>query len=358
MQFSRYLYERCEIEASFINTLLKGKHAETTFWISELFLSGWYQETIDLLWQVYYDFYYVYNSTLERKMYKLLTASTPPDKSTLKSVLIVTHTLLTLKHSSHTFEVRMIANNYPEIDINIIYKKLPKSYNKYKNKHFVRSVERGHIINVAHHLQTTGVELLLPDIMILMNVSVIKKLHTKKVDRHRHMLVAKLNKCMWVKQNNGIKIPRIVLSVLTANQEKMINSDETLCIPANPSKVLEDGRKFAIDDDIGMNHFFLPRFNINSPNEGNKRGNEVKHNVYFHWEYYAYETPIWRERFNIFKAFQNHETNEINFPTDELAEAFYQKYGYEPDEQSRETDEKSTKNIEEISYDVWILRIS
>ena len=357
MQFSRYLYERKEVEASFINTILKKDTSRAIFWITEFFLSGWYQETIDLLWRVYYDFYYVYNSTLERKIYKLLSSPTPPSKSTLKSILIITNTLLSLKHSAHTFEMRMIANNYPEIDINIIYKKLPKSYKKYKNKHFVRSVERGHIINVAHHLQTIGVEGLLPDIMILMNVSTIKKLHTKKTDRHRHMLLAKLNKCMWIKQNNGIKIPRIVLSVLTSDQEKMINTDETTDETTSPIKVLENGRTFAIDDDIGMHHFFISRFNINFQKEING-DNLVKHNVYFHWEYYAYETPIWRERFNIFKAFQNHETNEINFPTDELAEAFYQKYGYEPDEQSRETDEKSTKNIEEISYDVWFLRIS
>jgi len=358
MQFSRYLYERKEVEASFINTMLKKDTNHAIFWIMEFFLSGWHQETIDLIWQVYYDFYYVYNSTLERKLHDLLkVVPYTPSTLTLKSILIATNTLLSLKHSTHTFEMRMIVKNYPEIDINIIYKKLPKTYKKYKNKHFVRSVERGHIINVAHHLQLTGVEGLLPDIMKLMNVSVIKKLHAKNADRHGHMLVAKLNKCMWLKQNNGIKIPRIVLSELTSEQEKMIN-DETAQHSTNPSKVLAEGRKFAIDDDIGMDHFFLSRFNIETQKETQKeRDNQVKHSIYFHWEYYAFETPIWRERFDCYKAFQNHETNEINFPTDEVAEEFYQKYGYEPDEQSRETDEKSTKDIEEISYDVWFLRI-
>ena len=77
----------------------------------------------------------------------------------------------------------------------------------------------------------------------------------------------------------------------------------------------------------------------------------------FHWEYYAFDTPIWRERFNHYKAIQNHETNEIVFPTDEVAEEFYQKYGYEPDEQPRETDEKSTKDVEEINYKEWQKRV-
>ena len=350
MQFSRYLYERREIEASFINTMLKKDTKRAVFWIIELFLSGWHQETIDLIWQVYYDFYYVYNSTLERKLHGLLKVPAP----TLKSILIATTTLLSLKHSTHTHEMRMIYENYHEVDVNIIYKKYPKGYKKYENKHFVRSVERGHIVNVAHHLQSSGIEGLLPDIKLLMNVSVIKKLHTKSTRRHKHMLVAKLNKCMWLKQNKGIKIPRIVLSKLTPKQEKMMMDEETALPSSEPHKDLTKSRQYAIDADIGMHHFFLSRFSRKTPNE---TVNPVKHNMYLHWEYYAFETPIWRERFVHHKAIQNHDTKEIAFPTDEATEAFYQQYGYEPDEQPTETDEKSTKDIEEINYKEWLKRL-
>lgn len=352
MQFSRYLYERKDIEASFINTMLKKQSAHAIFWIMEFFLSGWHQETIDLLWVIYYDFYYVYNSSLERKLHNLLKAPT----LTTKSILITTTTLLSLKHSKHTYEMRMIYENYPELDVNIIYKKYPKGYSKYKNKHFARSVERGHIINVAHHIQSTGVDGLIPDIKVLMNVSVIKKLHTNNPIRHKHMVVAKLNKCMWLKQCKGIKIPRIVLSELTPEQEKMIIHEETVLPSREPRKDLTKYRQYAIDDDVGMHHFFLSRFSTETPGSSTGR-NRVKHNMYFHWEYYAFTTPIWRERFTQYKAMQNHETNEIVFPSDEVAEEFYQKYGYEPDEQPRETDEKSTKDIEEINYKEWMDRV-
>jgi hypothetical protein len=348
MQFTRYLYERKEVEASFVNTMLKKSTNHAIFWIMELFLSGWHQETIDLLWCVYYDFYYVYNSTLERKLHNLLKTPVP----TMKSILITTTTLLSLKHSTHTHELRMIYENYTEIDVNIIYKHLPNGYKKYKNKHFARSVERGHVINVAHHLQSTGVEGLLPDIKLLTNVSVIKKLHTKHPKRHRHMLVARLNKCMLLKQNKGIKIQTIVLSEITQEQEEMIRDEETAQPSTEPCKDLTKRRQYAIDDDIGMHHFFLSRFSRKSTD-----CNQTRHNMYLHWEYYAFETPIWRERFDHHKAIQNHETKEIVFPTEEAEEEFYQKYGYEPDEQPRETDEKSTKDVEEINYKEWIDRV-
>jgi hypothetical protein len=358
MQFSRYLYERKEVEASFINTLLKKETNQAIFWITEFFLSGWQQEAIDLLWSVYYDFYYVYNSTLERKLFNLLkvgpTSAINTTRSTLKSILIATNTLLSLKHSTHTFELHLIIDNYPGIDINIVYKKLPKTYNKYKNKHFVRSVERGHIVNVAHHFQSSQpLESLNEDIKTMLNVANIPRTHTC-VHTHKHMYIAKISKLMLLKQKKSIKVTRSVLSEIGPIQEKTMVEEiqeETI----KPYGVLSKKRKYAIDSDVGMNHFSLPRFNmVHSEPE---TVNLVKYNMYFHWEYYAFDTPVWRERFDRYKAFQNHETNEVEFPTEVEAEKFYQTYAYDPDEQSSETDEKSTKKIESIQYDVWFSRV-
>ena len=136
----------------------------------------------------------------------------------------------------------------------------------------------------------------------------------------------------------------------------MIIHEETVLPSKEPCKDLTKYRQYAIDDDVGMHHFFLSRFSTETPGSSTDR-NLVKHNMYFHWEYYAFTTPIWRERFTQYKATQNHETNEIVFPSDEVAEEFYQKYGYEPDEHPRETDEKSTKDIEEINYKEWMDRV-
>ena len=52
-----------------------------------------------------------------------------------------------------------------------------------------------------------------------------------------------------------------------------------------------------------------------------------------HWEYYAYDTPIWRERFEMHGAYICHDNETVMFSDENKMEEFYELYGYEPDEQ-------------------------
>ena len=59
------------------------------------------------------------------------------------------------------------------------------------------------------------------------------------------------------------------------------------------------------------------------------------------WLYYASQSPIWLERIQTFKGKINDQTCKIVFENDDFEEDFYQHYGYEPDEQKKEVQEKS-----------------
>ena len=360
MQFSRYLYEKSEIQASFINTILKKQRNEATFWIAELFLSGWREETIGLLWQVYYDFYYIYYSNLERKLSTLLRE--PP---TLKSILTATTTLLSLKQTTtHVFELRLIIEKTHVPNVNYIYKRIPKEYNIYKNKRFVFSIKREHIINVAYYFQTTTqrpsvVADIQDDIKRLLKLSTFSVQH-KNENRNKHMLIAMISKHMILHKKKSIKIAKVYISPIESSILDETARENKGTETQNPYRVLSSHRKYGIDKDVGLDHFSLQRFQKETTETINIKTceNPVQHNIYFHWEYYAFNTPVWRERFEQHKAFQNHETKEVEFLTDETADKFYQKYAYDPDEQPTETDEKSTKNIEEITYDIWLSNIN
>jgi len=64
----------------------------------------------------------------------------------------------------------------------------------------------------------------------------------------------------------------------------------------------------------------------------------VRQKWYYNWIYYASFSPIWQERIHNFGGKQMDE--KIIFPNDEKEEEFYQLYGYEPDEQTREIQSK------------------
>lgn len=68
----------------------------------------------------------------------------------------------------------------------------------------------------------------------------------------------------------------------------------------------------------------------------------------YHWEYYAYRCPLWKERILRFGGVVNHARRTVEFPDDDLGEEFYTLFGYEPDEQSLETQQKSIGNRKNV----------
>jgi hypothetical protein len=67
---------------------------------------------------------------------------------------------------------------------------------------------------------------------------------------------------------------------------------------------------------------------------------DLKESFYYHWEYYAFDCPLWNKRFLEHKAYKNDEKKRIEFATVEDEENFVNLYYYEPDEQSKEIQEK------------------
>jgi len=57
------------------------------------------------------------------------------------------------------------------------------------------------------------------------------------------------------------------------------------------------------------------------------------------WTWYCWSTPYWRQIFDTYGMVEDVANNRTNFPNDDVLEAFYDKYGYEPDEQSRAFEE-------------------
>jgi hypothetical protein len=53
-----------------------------------------------------------------------------------------------------------------------------------------------------------------------------------------------------------------------------------------------------------------------------------------HWEYYSYNTPVWKERIQNSQGVLDHKNKKVLFDEDTFQDLFYDNYGYEPDEQN------------------------
>ena len=106
-------------------------------------------------------------------------------------------------------------------------------------------------------------------------------------------------------------------------------------------KTLKKKRLYGISQNIGC--FKLARENL-----------DLNHIYWYHWEFYAYKSPLWKFRFDKCKIKINDKKQSIDFSDEDEYEEFYEEYGYEPDEQSKEVQEKSICKIEKSNIKSWI----
>ena len=94
---------------------------------------------------------------------------------------------------------------------------------------------------------------------------------------------------------------------------------------------LQHARKYAV------NRTYSQLFQIYIP--------ENQHHIYFdNWLYHASFSPLWSERIYEYGGMIDEENEKIIFDTDDLEEEFYNKWNYDPDEQSLETHQKAMGN--------------
>lgn len=71
------------------------------------------------------------------------------------------------------------------------------------------------------------------------------------------------------------------------------------------------------------------------------------------WLKCASKSPIWLERIQQFGGIIDSENDKIIFENEESEEEFYQYFGYEPDEQKKEVQDKSISEINKLQLKTW-----
>lgn len=114
-------------------------------------------------------------------------------------------------------------------------------------------------------------------------------------------------------------------------QQQDFNAQKTIPL----YKTLIHKRLYKISPLIGL--FVLNRDDINDI--------DYKDILRLYWDYFAYKTPLWKERIDKYNGKQSKDYS-LTFKSEDDYEDFYEKYNYEPDEQSQETQDKSIGDID------------
>ena len=340
--FTRYLYNLDEVILSGLECLLKHtKLEECYFWFYEIYSSGYVDETWNILWKIYYDFYAEKNGNFERKM-KQYYRGWKNNKS-FKQIMNVLRTLHTF-HKTTTGRVFMMRIYYSNVLRQILSRKNREKL-KSKDRKF-EILKYGLLENkdpiVAYYIKrlwsqdnSEKLKKIIEDFKgkeVLINNNYDDILH----QMYYHSIKQESSKKKNVSYNVSLDaINNIKLTDETCYNESKYENVNTVY------KTLALRRKYGISSNIGC--FKLSRDDVDLNNE-----------FWYHWEYYAYRSPLWKSRFDKYKINVDDEKKKIVFEDEDEFEEFYELYQYEPDEQSKETQEKSTKVLKKRKLNEWL----
>jgi len=342
LAFTRYLYIKDEVELSLVTSLLT-HNKRCLFWAFELYYSGYKTELFALLWKIYYDFF----ASLHPNFWEYM-AKQEKEADEAKAIACIVQNLHIRECNLDGFLVRQNLTKNP-LDI----PKEPETLEKWMQEKEINLISN-YIMKWCplNNLQTVLNRVVTFFRCTPVKVETAKKkwakaIHCSSIDPRTHLLsiiLAKLTK--------SIKQTRLFIEVL----QDEIDLYKTVEInPENDKarKILPRVLTYSIDEDDYLSLFALARNSIGVP---------LTNIYYYHWEYYASRSPVWAERLAKYKGSPIDETQLVVFKedssgSDDNQEAFYCRFGYEPDEQSKEVQRKNIQYIQHLrSWDqVYLL---
>ena len=394
---TRYLYLFDEVGLMFITSLLKNQSLdECRFWISELYLSGFVEQSWDLLWFAYYDFYYIINPHFQHFIHK---KSLDGD---LKSILTIVKNLFKLKSSSEVFMTRQYNNcikdithifkgkkpnwlmaipvkyhglfrfidkklyqfavsSLPDIVDTDIFKAIQIYFQlsdeqtmSFQNEFSQLSADKDQNSEVPPQpsADTSDNNEVPPsadnEVPPSADNEVPPSADTADQDQYKnaiHKLWAII--CLLIFNRDYLSSKKkiyIACSDMEYNAVMKIHEDPIPLSKYNNiqiHKTLEHKRVYSIEPICSS--FHLLREKVQDINECYRR----------RWEFYAYLCPLWNKRFHKYNITVDSDEKKIVFHDDDELEEFYSEFGYEPDEQTYETENKRIVHMPENNWKTW-----
>ena len=362
---TRYLYARDEVELSFIAAILLRKGVdECYYWGYELHYSGF--DVFPIIWKIYYDFYFVSNPGLEtlirhkEKMwernkklhYLAATISNLVNTPSSGEVFIMRQYIerVLISESGRGFAERgFIARGRP-----------PAWCGDYDSKYIplLRSIDKSRYREIAYHAYYllhgagaagAGAALF---VVLIKYFAVANK--CKCVDREEECLASyqkfvarmggKVRLYHWfmaiivhLLKGGDTVVPPVYIYDKTILDSVRAGHEEA-AIPlkghdgAQAYNTLKRRRSYGVVRFMGG--FALAR-------DGLAEEGRLREEALGRWEHYIWNTPCWRERLLAYSA-----NEKVEFENDDLLEDFYDAFGYEPDEQSAETQDQTIGEVD------------
>ena len=377
---TRYLYIKDEVKLALLISILN-KSDDAIFWAYELYYSGFKLELYEYIWKIYYDFFATLNPCFELYLNKTLKLQTDLLENP-KLVSTIVQDLLIRPFNTDIFFLRTICNMFeiecnkvnPQVDITKLAKSTSNLYeqltNWIDNKDF-KSIAQYILNGISFISETENSDTILYKIYghtidIFMNINIYNvKLSKNKLLKEFQMAQDRLNNTAYLPNIQYHKRVILLVKILTliSLKEKLVKG-KNFYIIVEPEdiipydtieaqstgikhyKVLDIARICGIDD---LKHLAL--FKLERDTLGDDEKQVAIKEIYFRkWLYHASFSPLWFNRIKQHRGYVDYKTQSVEFVDEDVLQMFYNKYSYEPDEQSQNTHDKCLKIHKDVNW--------
>lgn len=347
LQLTRYLYIKEEVECALVCALLEKQEEKALFWGLELVYSGF--DVFDLLFTIYYDFYYTLHPSFETYM-----GTVHKEWLVGCGACHVANVIINLCFRSSSTDIFFLRQVTKQFEIDTGLSSSERGFSSVKDAFHVWIADQ----NFESIAQYILIECAVADLPAILTetydyfvwtgltmrkniVSSYSKLFKSGVTefRLRHMLLSRIVH-MFVSISPPVKPQNIYLKFdeallpsfhtimdLPREQKECLGLIRRVPLVGFPDKYADWHLPYKIlpiaYKHSPASHLFISLFQYSSP------PNPVTQN----WLYYAYRTPYWRKVVDLNGGLADHSLGRITFPTCQQEEDFFQTYGLEPDEQ-------------------------
>ena len=377
--FTRYLYLKDEVKLALLVSLLK-KSDDAIFWAYELYYSGFKAELFELFWHIYYIFYATLNPSFEAYLLNKRNEMLKDDKL----VSAIVQDLIIRPFNTDVFFLNVICKTF---EIECKYK-INNEYDftdadECKDLGKGKRIKKSNVIKCMRNTSDLYEQLMLwfdaqdyrSIAQFILNDKNVKQnnlnpmftneyIYGQAIDAFiSNFAGQKLAKKRLLKEfNSGDKSDLVLLAkimTLFSIKEKLvkgknfyitISSEEIVqyetILPTDELRayrILQNACICGIDDLKHLSLFKLERDKLNKLgiNLGDLYNNK--------WLYQASFSPVWFDRIKSHRGYVDYINQKVEFVDEDLQQAFFTKYGYEPDEQPTNVKERSIMAIEKVS---------
>lgn len=314
---TRYLYVKDEVVFSLWKSILLKNIEESLFWGYELYFSGFQEEVLLFLIQMYYDFYYPLNIRLENRLHGIASEWLKDKKQNhllgefIENIVrrdcfmdgfIVKYCIEdydnTLMKQHELFEdiVKIISCNTEESFINWFLE-------FQKNTNLSANVLKTKLDNI-----NTILCAILPENNEQNNLKLLQILKSLAISYLFNIICEpKKDKKMYMKFSND-----------DINEYKNM-----MHINGKSRTMIQKAHRFQINIDCKY------LFNFSRKNQSQEDYYEMINN----WLYYASKSPLWETRITRYNGVIDHDKKTVIFNNDDDLDNFHNFFGYELDEQ-------------------------